>query len=415
MRKIIFSKYSNDRNDNYRIRTDILKDEDNNYYVTKIGTNKNSKKHLELMNDMYEKLERVFKNVEIVPNKCSMQQDMLELEYVEGHTLQRILDNFLQNNEIEKFKALVHVYTQKLREAATAEFELTEQFKEVFGDCYKETEGIKSFPVSNIDMLFENIVIQDERWILLDYEWTFMMPVPIDYILFRTINYYESPVRNTLINSKYDLYELFGIKREMIPVYVKMEENFQKYILKGNKPLWQMYEDIGKNVYYPQGLVNLESEERMRRRMQILYDYGNGFEGVSDLDTVIDECGTVVLDIDIKEGIQTIRIDPAERTCIVNINKIIGIADDNYEVKYSTNGESYDNKFVCFDHYDPQIWIGDFRKGVKSMHVEYNIEYINDFMLKKIEELFEKLRNGDTEKKLANLLNDKIVKKFKKM
>ena len=182
MRKIIFSKYSNDRNANYKIRTDILKDEDNNYYVTKCATNINSKKHLEHMNVMYEKLESVFKDVGIFPNKCSMKQDVLELEYVEGYTLQNILDNFLQNNEIEKFKDLIYEYTGKLRKAAVDGFEITEQFKEVFGDCFKETEGIKSFPVSNIDMLFENIVIQDGKWILLDYEWTFMMSVPIDYI-----------------------------------------------------------------------------------------------------------------------------------------------------------------------------------------------------------------------------------------
>lgn len=39
---------------------------------------------------------------------------------------------------------------------------------------------------SNIDLIFENIILGD-KYTIIDYEWSLDFPVPIEYIMFRSV------------------------------------------------------------------------------------------------------------------------------------------------------------------------------------------------------------------------------------
>lgn len=380
MKKVIFSKYSNDRNTNYAIRTDILKDENGNKYIYKSGTTAGGKEHIKHMYMMYTGLDEMFKNTKISPNKCKFDDETLELEYVEGVLLEEQLDIYLNNGDVEAFKKLLLEYLSELRKVATEEFEYSEKFYEIFGDKYEKTEKTVSFPISNIDIIFENILIKDEEWILLDYEWTIDLKVPFDYILYRTALYYETPVRKALLPDDFNLYEMLGLKQEMLGIYEDMESHFQDYILYNNTPLWKLYQEMGKDIHFVHEYVLHKNDKSYQ--MQILHDYGEGFVDVDNyIKTVKDSRGVVSLDIKVDDGIKLIRIDPAERCCIVNILEVTGKGNTDYDVNYGIfNGITYDNKFVCYDNSDPQIWIADFRENVEYIHVEYEIAYISENM-----------------------------------
>ncbi len=382
MKKIIFSKYANDRSINYKIRTDIVEDENGMRYIYKTATTKNSKRHIENMHTIYEKLDVQCKNSIFEPNKCTLEDNRIELEYVYGKSLENILDDYLYKKEFDKFKEILIKYNEEVRKMATIPFVKSEEYNNIFGEDADDSISEYSMEISNIDIIFPNVIVSDDHWIMLDYEWTFPISIPVGYVLYRTIHYYDTPERHSVFGNDINLYELFGLDENKSDIYMNMEKQFQTHVFSENTPLWKLYESMGKDIYFPIGMAQHISNENNIRRMQVLKNYGQGFEGVSEYMTLEpDGWGNVEFDIDVEENIQTVRIDPAERKCIVNITKLVGIAKEDYDINYGTNGESSDNRLVCFDTMDPQIWIGDFREGLTKIHVEYNIEYPNDEMI----------------------------------
>ena len=95
MKKVVFSKYSNDRNIKFKIRTDILQDENNRRYVRKVGMTDEGKTHLKTMSEMARQLELVYADSIFETNKASYSDGVLELEYVQGRTLEDMLDTCL--------------------------------------------------------------------------------------------------------------------------------------------------------------------------------------------------------------------------------------------------------------------------------------------------------------------------------
>lgn len=62
---------------------------------------------------------------------------------------------------------------------------MTEKFKEVFGDVTLP-DGLMAREYSNIDLIFENVILGD-KYTIIDYEWSFGFPVPVEYIMFRSV------------------------------------------------------------------------------------------------------------------------------------------------------------------------------------------------------------------------------------
>lgn len=72
-------------------------------------------------------------------------------------------------------------------------WKVSEGFGQIFGKSagvnIKDAECVAP---ANIDAIFENFIIIDhERYINIDYEWTFDFPVPIDFIKYRTLLYFS--------------------------------------------------------------------------------------------------------------------------------------------------------------------------------------------------------------------------------
>ena len=74
-------------------------------------------------------------------------------------------------------------------------FEMTQEFIEAFGrdaaDRLLElTHEPLSYAVSNIDMIFENIMVSGDKYYCLDYEWVLDFPVPAQFIRYRNLHYF---------------------------------------------------------------------------------------------------------------------------------------------------------------------------------------------------------------------------------
>lgn len=411
MDKIIYSKYSNDRNDNYKIRTDIIRlNNTEEFIVEKTGLTKYGKIHIEHMYNCYVELKKQFENTMIRPNVGKLtERGTLRLEYINGVTLEQLLDNCLANSDYEQFEKYIDSFCTQIRSVCLKDFVPDEMYNKVFGVEADSDLNQKSMACTDVDMIFENIVISNNVWNLIDYEWTFHISIPVDFVLFRAAHYYAIPDREKYLKN-IDLYKMMGLNAEKIPTYEKMEKKFQEYVLKDNKPLWKLYETIGKSVCFPTGLA----ERRMKTdRIQVLKDYGDGFVGTEKYINVRpDADGMVEIDIDVEADVKTIRIDPAECRCVVRVEEMTGYtANEDYEVKYGSNGESSDNKQICFDTIDPQIWIGDLRDGLNRIHFKYHIDVLNDYMISRYIEGIDSFNNmrGELEKSKADLLGSNML------
>lgn len=385
MKKIIFSKYSNDRNVRFKIHTDILEDESGKRYVRKVGMTEEGKSHLKAMSEKAQKLSELYRGSIFEINTCMYDSEgVLELEYVQGKTLEDMLDHWLTRGKKEQFEKLIAMYGNAVRKLATEAFEPCTEYYEVFGtDAYVPQDAL-AMSCSNVDMIFPNLIENGEKWIVLDYEWTFAMKVPVDFILYRAIHYYQTPDRDRQMED-IDLYALLGVDRELSQNFQKMEENFQKFVYAGNTPLWELYGTMGKQYYFPAGMVAAKQIQEERERVQIVRFYDNRFER-EPVQVAPDEHGDVSVEAACR-GCNTLRLDLAHTTCIIYVKRVTANTDEGIrELPYGTNGVSSDGKLFYFSTAKPQLLIGDIQPDYQTVCVEYNIAFMNETMVHYLEE-----------------------------
>ena len=384
MKKIIYSKFSNDRSYNYKIKTDIYENSFGKRFVVKSGLTNESKEHIRFMFDMSQKLEGQLVESKFEINKCSLEEDALALEYITGKGLDEILDMYIMQGQFDLFEKTVKLYAEEIRKLATRKFNVTTEYKTVFGDGAYDLEQCASMDISNIDMIFANIYVCEDKWTVLDYEWCFSFPVPVDFVLYRTLHYYLTPDREGVLKD-IDLFDIFGLDRALEDTWYAMEQNFQSYVYDDNAPLWKLYDDMKQKSYFPQGIIKQQS---IMHQMSVGL-FKNQQTIIKNIDTVPEENGDVSLVFDIEPGVNTVILSLAACPCIVNVYRVTCENNIELEIKYGSNGNSYNNRLICFDTDTPQILIGDIPELVESIRIEFNIAYIHKTIGTEIKQLLE--------------------------
>ena len=159
MKKIIYSKYSNERADQFKIRTDILEDLEGIKFVHKTALTSEAQSHINNIYTNYNLLSKQYKNSKICINKCCKIETGLEFEYVEGRTLTEELDELLfKENYMEIFERIKEYVSIIEAGIEKKSFQLTDDFINVFGKV-NLPYSIKAAHINNIDLIFSNIII----------------------------------------------------------------------------------------------------------------------------------------------------------------------------------------------------------------------------------------------------------------
>ena len=212
MREIIFSKYSNERDRRFAIRTDIL-EEDGRRWLEKTSLYPEGKGHIENMLQWNQKLDALYRAVPFVSNKCEAGEDCVKLEYLEEENLAEYLDDLLEKGKEKEAEQKLTEYLENVRKIHSQKpFSMTEAFERVFGKVTLP-ENLTCAEITNIDMICDNVLLTSP-YTILDYEWTFDFPVPCEFVLYRIIHYYiqTHSVRRAL--DEETLYGKFGITEE---------------------------------------------------------------------------------------------------------------------------------------------------------------------------------------------------------
>lgn len=232
MEELLFVKYSNERAQEFSIRTELREDDNGEKKIVKVPTNNLAAKHVENMYDAYLNLVKQYEDADVKINKCDYSGGIAKFEYLCGDTLQEKIDDYIKDNQWNRVYEIVDRIVNLILDKATNDFVYTDEFKHIFGNV-GGIENCKCSEVTDVDMIFSNIIINDKINII-DYEWTFFFPIPVKYVIFRLCFFliHQCSVNQSITIEQ--LMERYGISENEYYIFIEMEDNFQKYI-KGSR------------------------------------------------------------------------------------------------------------------------------------------------------------------------------------
>ncbi|MGL5434831.1 MAG: glycosyltransferase [Lachnospiraceae bacterium] len=270
----IFIKYNKTRNESFQIKTCICENRNRQErYVEKAALSLDGMGHIWSFEEKYRMLEQQHRTLHVAEPVFRKDQNAVVFPYLEGETWAQQLGEKLGSGE-----PLVETMSQALDQIFdihpqfSSSFEPTQEFEEVFGEGLAEADMAvlaedTACAASNIDALFENILLTGEGIFCLDYEWVFLFPVPEHYVRYRILYYFYEQYSSLMNGMKRDSFlAAFGITPQMEEVYSRMEESFQNYVHGENRRIY-----LGNYMVYSQDLraiLQMESDlSRARERI----------------------------------------------------------------------------------------------------------------------------------------------------
>lgn len=406
MEKLIYVKFSEDRAPEFCIKTQIMAEGDKKT-IYKSGMDQAVTEHLRLMPQRYQWLTERYCDINVWVNEVQESSQGMEFPFVHGESLQTHLDHCLVQKDYQRVQELICDYTEKLllEKAYTGDFLPNEKERRILGDIV--LKDVKLAQVSNIDMIFSNILIDEKGWYLIDYEWTYNFPVPQKFILYRALLYWK---HTSNVLEDYTLEDVLSwghITQEEAKIFSDMEMAFQKYVA-GDKETFRTkaYEDC--KTSYSINDINqcIIEKEKSNDKLHVYFPIGHAYreDHAKDFYRHITESGNRVFDIELEKAYSEIRLDPVENSCVVVIKELTLAKTP---IAYRHNGIQLGENVIGFEHCDPQIILQtDGRQG--ALRIDYTV-YANrkDGRLSGIVEYERSLR--DKEEQQISKLDEEIA------
>ena len=190
--KILYVKHNSERAREYQLKT-IIYTLNGQKYVKKQAMTPEAIPHLKKMKESYDKLTKATINPNIKLAKIiDESDDSLTFEFIEGESLEH---RYNQAQSKEGKENVLSLYTTLLESGfKTTTFDVdtmvTDSFKNLFGEHdYSEFENTPCFEgISNIDLIFSNIIFRDNDIYLIDYEWVYDFNIPTTFAHFRALH-----------------------------------------------------------------------------------------------------------------------------------------------------------------------------------------------------------------------------------
>lgn len=351
-----YVKYSNDRKEEFRIKTVQKSVKTADYTgktIEKHPLSKEAWKHIENIDSAYGRLKERYQGSALEINQCKLHRDdtgapYVSLEYLEGRSLEEMLDECLEKNDMEGFQRLFDAYLERIswgEEKSVTDYDL------IFANILINAEDSDAYKKNNI-------------WNLIDYEWTFDRAVETKEIAFRSVYCYllEDEKRNRLnLDLILDKLEMTQSDAEQ---YRKQEMEFQKYVTGKNMSMAEIREAIGYPVYTVEAFCAGQEAARHQERVQIYEDTGKGFNEEQSffLDENSDQVsisptGSMELTVEISRGRSALRIDPCNDYCLICLQSIVwnGAAIPLKGKQIRMNGFKVGEDTYVFPTKDPNI------------------------------------------------------------
>ena len=164
MDRTIYSKYSNERAERFRIRTDIVVDVAGRKTVYKYAGTKAADPHVRRIEECFRQLQEAYRGSRIRFCPCEVEElqagSRVSSPFVRGETLQSMIERSFRQGDWSTVETIIRLYGRRLMEAGgDSPFTVTEEFRNVFGPAGQENAYICA-DVSDVDMIFSNIFVE---------------------------------------------------------------------------------------------------------------------------------------------------------------------------------------------------------------------------------------------------------------
>lgn len=277
MERTIYAKYSNERAEQFCIRTDIVTDESGKKKVYKYALTKAAEPHIRHIGEAYQALAAAYEGSGIsfclaitqVSSGNGWQTVMAGTQissgggdvyrsaspFLTGVSLQDVVERMLDCGDMEGIRRILQEYIRRVRESGGSRpFAPTPEFMRVFGEHVPDG-AYDSADASDIDMIFSNIFVEEEAdaasdggWKVIDYEWTFEFPVPKAFVIYRALYFAWHQVFYKADISLAWLLALAEITQEEAVIFRQMEECFQGYMGRRSLPVRNMQRLMGTKI-----------------------------------------------------------------------------------------------------------------------------------------------------------------------
>jgi glycosyltransferase involved in cell wall biosynthesis len=255
---ILYIKNNSERNEAFQLRT-LIVEENGKKSVKKEVLCEAAKPHLQKMKENYEKLSNATIDPRISFAKIIGNGEKgLTFEFIEGISFEKKLKD-AQKQGSSAVNGIIERYVELVRSGfETTLFDpntmVDETFRTLFGDIdYAPLNGEPCFnSISNLDLIFSNIIFADETVYFIDYEWCFPVSLPVNYILYRTFDMLQSRYPDMVLPQLPNAFLYHKMERHFIDNYV-MKDAFYTYrnnYLKGIKHLEHLQAQVeGKEAH----------------------------------------------------------------------------------------------------------------------------------------------------------------------
>ncbi len=349
-----YVKYSNDRQRQFQIKTEISLENRLGYHtetrsqlqelksfvVRKYPMLPDSFEHIRSMEQAYKELRERYKGSDFKINRCHLVET--EEQKRDGRSSEEILKGEAKAKNLRPYVELEFLEGQTLSELMDLCLEKGDQngFDRLF-DKYLEFVSFRSdYPAADYDCIFSNILItpkdaslpfdpiENGIWNLIDYEWTFGKQVDPRELAFRAIYCY------ILEDKKRDKLELDHILTKLdlsdhdAEEFRGQELEFQRYVTGNHRSMKELRDLLRQDVHDPYALLDRQKLLKKRGLVQIYESFGRDFQAeysyyVDDPRVLTYEEQDYLRRIKIRTqaDMTAIRLDPAISCCIVKLLK----------------------------------------------------------------------------------------------
>lgn len=335
-----YARFSNDRAPEYAIFTTI-EDCLGSKLVKKYPISSDANNHIRNIAKYYSLLEERYSGCKLSVNKCNLldvgDKVSVSFEYVEGIELSKLLDICLQKNNLEGFYSLFDKYVSLIG--------------------YNETASI-----TDLDVVFSNILVDKDEWTLIDYEWCKESSVPVKETAYRAIYCYLLEDKNRKKFNMDLILERLILSKEASEDIENDEISFQKKVTGKSLSLMEIRERLGRKSINP-----IEISKRMDDQSEIykcqIYPGGSHGEFSEENSFFMEEAYKseklceITAPVAIEDNV--LRVDPLNSSCLITIKEAkLGECDFPIESKkyLVSNGKRLSKDTFVFSTNDPNLY-----------------------------------------------------------
>lgn len=319
--KTIFVKYANYRKEEFRIKTSIVIENDVKKVVKSAVTNE-AQAHINNIYSNYNLIKKHNDLIEVCP--CCKQGNDIIFDYLDGYTFNDLFVNIIQNEQ-EKLIDFINHYKKIIigNSENIIDFFYTNEFEEIFGKV-EGLEGEMALKVSNYDIIPKNIINHDNKNYIIDYEWVFSFPIPLDFLIYRNLNVFYA--ENAPLISKYysfeELVNIFGISIKNY--FADININFLNYVCKF-KNINKDLSEINNN--YLKKSISLEEQQAYLYELEASVQSKQTYIG--ELEANLQDKQTYMDELEANIQSEQIYINELEGTIQRNIENINRLTDES--------------------------------------------------------------------------------------